>query len=449
MDYKEIAVESLLVDPLNPRHDEVEGQREAILALLDKNGAPQLLRLAADIAAFGPSPIELALVVPQSEDLYVVVEGNRRLAAVKLLKNPTLLHDAKLRRDFQRLAEGALPLTNLACMVAESREEARRWIELRHNGAQQGVGIVGWSPEMQVRFTGIYSGQRGRALLLTDALEVAYATDDELLDLIGIVKAAKITTLGRLVSDPDFRKDAGVELRGDEVLTHYSPSAMRPFWHRLFKDLASSLTVSSLKSKGQRAQYLEDLEELRPSSEHRRPLAPVAEEPEAGAGPGTGEATAPVPTSKTPRSQRPRPLRLFHGLQLAHAEPKVKDLLREAQRIDLALFPNAGALLIRVLMELAVSDAVDRLGLGAKGSSLKDQIRACLRHLDPSGQANEFAAIRKHVGEPDSPLSVRSMQAYLHNLYLHPDAASLRAISENYMPMLRSLDDALSAVTGP
>jgi hypothetical protein len=95
MEYQEIPLESLLLDTLNPRHDPVEGQPQAIAALLDHKGAPQTLRLAEDIAEHGPSPIELALVVPEG-NLFIVLEGNRRVAAMKLLKNPALANRSKM-----------------------------------------------------------------------------------------------------------------------------------------------------------------------------------------------------------------------------------------------------------------------------------------------------------------------------------------------------------------
>lgn len=197
-DYREIALESLLLDDLNPRHDPVEGQREAMDAFLADRGAQQILRLARDIAENGPSPIDLALVVPEN-GLFIVVEGNRRVLAMKLLKNPTLAKGSKIERAIHEVSRISEPLDYMRCMVAPTRDEARRWIELRHNGSQQGVGVVDWSAEMQVRFTQNYSGQRGRAIRLTDALREAYANDRELLDLIRAVRTAKITTLGRLV----------------------------------------------------------------------------------------------------------------------------------------------------------------------------------------------------------------------------------------------------------
>jgi hypothetical protein len=109
MDYREIPVESLLLDPMNPRHgDEVEGQEEVINAFLqDRTKSQQLLQLAKDIAENGPSPIDLALVVPE-DGVYTVVEGNRRVLAMKLLKNPALARGSRIEKAIQE-ARAARP----------------------------------------------------------------------------------------------------------------------------------------------------------------------------------------------------------------------------------------------------------------------------------------------------------------------------------------------------
>jgi hypothetical protein len=444
MEYREIPLESLLLDTLNPRHDPVEGQPQAIAALLDPKGAPQTLRLAEDIAEHGPSPIELPLVIPEG-NVFIVLEGNRRVAAMKLLKNPALANRSKIKSAIYELSKRRVAIDEMACMIAETRDDARRWIELRHNGSQGGVGVVGWSPEMQVRFTGIYSGQRGRALRLTDALEVAYQGDAELLELIRAVKSAKLTTLGRLVSDPDFRTGAGIEISQHDVQTHFSPSAMRPFWHKLLTNLATNLTVSSLKSKAQRANYLDTLSNVAPPTTARRPLAPLTEESEAAVSQPSG---LPTPAKQAARTQRPRPMHLFHGVQLRYVSPKAKDVLREAQRIDLALFPNAAAVLIRVLLELVVAEAVEHYKASV-GEGLRERITACLGQLDPSGKADKYLPVRRGVSDRDSLFSVRSMQAYLHNPLLHADAPSLRAISDNYATLLKDLDGVLGSAPTP
>jgi hypothetical protein len=306
MDYREIPVESLLLDPLNPRHaDPVEGQQEAINAFLhERTKSQQLLQLAKDIAENGPSPIDLALVVPE-DGVYTVVEGNRRVLAMKLLKNPALAKGSRIEKAIQEASRRTVALGDMRCMVAASREEAKRWVELRHTGSREGVGVVGWSAEMQVRFSENYGGQRGRAIRLTDALRDAYPDDQELHDLIRVLRTTNLTTLGRLTNDPNFRAVAGIDLHGDEVTSHYPPSAMRDLWRRVLGDLTTTVTARSLNKKEQRASYLDTLADVRPPPEARRPRAPLTAEPEA-----TTFGAVPVAPPRRPatRVQRHDPL---------------------------------------------------------------------------------------------------------------------------------------------
>jgi hypothetical protein len=221
---------------------------------------------------------------------------------------------------------------------------------------------------------------------------------------------------------------------------------MRPFWYRLLTELSTTLTVSSLKSKEQRARYINTLGDVRPPSEARRPkAAPLTSEPSPTAPtlPGTVPSTAP-PRRTAAKAQRPRPLTLFYGLSLRNVSFKARDVLREAQHIELTSFPNAGAVLIRVLVELVVEEGVEHYRLNLPDRTpLGVRIQRCLDKLDPTGKADMYAPVRKALSNPDSPLSVTSMHAYVHNAYMHPDITSLRAISENYAPLLAELDAAI------
>jgi hypothetical protein len=211
-------------------------------------------------------------------------------------------------------------LGDMRCMVAVSREEARRWVVLRHTGSQDGVGVVGWSSEMQVRYSQNYSGQRGQAIRLTDALRDAYPNDQELHDLIGKVRTTNLTTLGRLVRDPIFRAVPGIDLSGDEVAARYPASALRELWHRVLSDLTTTVTARSLNKKEQRANYVDTLADVRPPPEARRPPAPLSAEP------AFGTVPAASPRRPATRVQRPRPTRLFQGLALRSVSHKSRDI---------------------------------------------------------------------------------------------------------------------------
>lgn len=90
------SVTSLHLDPKNPRlgrETSVRAPREIIQYLFDHDKA---LEVAYSIVTRGYFPNEPLLAIKEDDHL-IVVEGNRRLAALKALREPRLLADS-LRR---------------------------------------------------------------------------------------------------------------------------------------------------------------------------------------------------------------------------------------------------------------------------------------------------------------------------------------------------------------
>ena len=82
----QLDVSRLHLDSENPRHDPITDEPEIISRLY---GREQVLVLAKNIARNGTSPLERMAVVehPSMPGHFVVVEGNRRLCALKLLRD--------------------------------------------------------------------------------------------------------------------------------------------------------------------------------------------------------------------------------------------------------------------------------------------------------------------------------------------------------------------------
>src|SRR5665811_409353 len=108
-----------------------------------------------------------------------------------------------IRDSFRTLSKSFSGASSVMCAVLPDRASARHWQELRHTGEHGGAGVVRWGSEAQQRFSGGRGTQRARALALSDALTAAYSDDDDLVDALETVTDSKLTTLGRLVSDPD------------------------------------------------------------------------------------------------------------------------------------------------------------------------------------------------------------------------------------------------------
>src|ERR1044071_406682 len=142
-----ISLADLLIDTENPRLPQPNlGQRDALRALA-KYLPKKLITLARDIVKHGTSPSELPIVMPFKDDLnrYVVLEGNRRLVAVKGLENPDSLLgilESSLMTELRALSKEyqEAPVESLTCYVVNDRDDAQHWIELRHTGQNEGAG---------------------------------------------------------------------------------------------------------------------------------------------------------------------------------------------------------------------------------------------------------------------------------------------------------------------
>jgi hypothetical protein len=129
---KTIAVGKLLLDTENPRHEQVASQRDAIHALIERE-RQKLVVLADDIKEHGLSPIDRLLVIRKGNSQnFIVVEGNRRLAAVKLLANPDLAKGTAIEAQMKRVAKDANVPTEAECALVDSRDDAEHWMILRH-----------------------------------------------------------------------------------------------------------------------------------------------------------------------------------------------------------------------------------------------------------------------------------------------------------------------------
>src|SRR4051812_15470247 len=91
---KRIAVSDLMLDPLNPRLIVAEGAGEAelIAKLYEEESLDELYPSFVENGYFEEEPL---VVVPDGKK-FVVVEGNRRLATLKLLLEPKLRKPANV-----------------------------------------------------------------------------------------------------------------------------------------------------------------------------------------------------------------------------------------------------------------------------------------------------------------------------------------------------------------
>jgi hypothetical protein len=427
MPTKPIELADLRPDGLNPRIPAEEGQREIIAAIL-KEGGDKLLILTRDIATYGLSPMEPMLVMPAGK-AYVALEGNRRLVALKILDNPRLAGDHKTAEAFRKLsANAAQKPTTIDCAVVGTREEANHWLTLRHTGENQGAGVVPWSAEQTQRFSGRSGSHAYAGVRFADAIATAFSSSPELITDLNKVRVDRLTTLGRLIQDPDFRKGLGMVLDENGIRWHYPTAALESTIRKLLGDLATTLSVSQIKSKEQRRDYLNALPKPDPKTyiQHPSTLQP-----------------APQPSRK-PRTKpaSPPPKFVLADLSAAKMSGRIRAILSELQQLDVTKYPNATGVLLRVVVELMVDELLVRKVMKL-ALELKDKVRRALREVDPSEKDPRYAGVRAGLTDGTSVMATKTMHAFVHNPHYHPTPTELRAIASNYAQFLEALDSSL------
>lgn len=422
-----IAVADLKLDGINPRHAEAASQRQAFAALT-ATGPGKLLALARHIAKNGLNPIDRFAVIRDEDGSPIALEGNRRVAALKMLVNPDLASGSSIETAIKKLAATSSVPHRVDCMVFATREEAQPWLELRHTGQNSGAGVVPWNAEATQRFHGRKGTQAAKALAFADAVAKAYPSNLQLRTSLTKVRRDRLTTLGRLISDPQFRSALGLKLEDQGLHSYFAAADLEAAITRVVTDLSTHLSVSALKSKKQRSDYINKMRSDLPDQKARRSEAMAL-------------AAQKVPTKK--RGRRPSPpasaKNLFSDVQLKKLDQRVIDVLWELQQLDVDRYPNAAAILTRVVLELAMADVYTRKGL-PDSDELRKRVLKCLNLIDPSGKNGLYQGVRTGLNDGTSMFAVRTLHAWVHNRFFAPTASDTRLTARNWSPFLAALD---------
>ncbi len=146
---REVAVADLRLDPDNPRlPEDLQGtdQQRLLRYLSDETVLDELIQSFADNGFFEHEP----LIGHEDDRLgLVVLEGNRRLAALKILLGEPEARDEglepvlELAPTDERLGE----LRDVPMYVVADRDEVHKYLGYRHIG-----GIKTWSAEAKARY---------------------------------------------------------------------------------------------------------------------------------------------------------------------------------------------------------------------------------------------------------------------------------------------------------
>lgn len=304
-----VSLHRLHLDPQNPRHDPLEDEEEIISQLYKDE---QILGLAKDIVAKGTlSPLDRTGVIEMQDNPghYIVVEGNRRACALKLLHDPHKAPNIEARIALEALAQRFKVPSSLSVVVFADRHAARPWIGLRHLGAQDGAGTRNWDSPQKSRYAETESPNQ-LALALLDRAENSGWIDAGQRELLGI------TTLTRYLTSPLVRAALGLGNHKELQYTHEASeveAALRQFLADATPRAdGSTPLVHSRSKKSDREAYAR---ELSARGITPRTLLPFPSQPPESDEPfNPEEPKKPLPPPNTVAPQNPK--------QPPHAEPR-------------------------------------------------------------------------------------------------------------------------------
>lgn len=449
---KSISINSILLDSENARHGEKHSQSEIYKWMTSGQVAQKVLRLAADIAAKGLSPLDGMGVMPSKageKEPWIVVEGNRRVAALKFLNNPKLCPDLRLRKQYDQLKKKAEVQVSVRAEFAVFKDflDASYWIQLRHGGEHGGVGISSWGTKEYDSFLarlGARSTNRPAVSLLSYALAKGLIT-------LAQYEQIPTTTLYRMLSTPAVRKQLGCHVSKGEVFRIADEEYFdRAVTTMLVAMASGEVSVTELKSQAQRENFAKGMksaggwgeyDETSPQSISATPQAAAAndagdESPDySGAEGGQAKGGSPARPRSGARD------RLFavknHGLDVPANQTKVQDILRE-----LATLKHSGAkatpisvsFLLRALLELS-SDNYLANNPGAirrveSNTPLREKVKCSARHMHANGKLTQdnLDVVSRHCAEEGGMLTISTLQKYLHSTAHFPNGETLNSM---------------------
>lgn len=204
-DQRKLSINDIELDRDNPRVQDIGDQNKIINYLLAKEGAAELALDIADKDSL--NPLDNIAVMSEGKT-FVVLEGNRRCAAIKALNNPQIIENQTIRTKLSRaIAEsGYQPIVEIDCIEFNSREDANEFIRIRHGGLAGGVGLKSWDPTQNERFR-IRNNFKPLYALATELMD--WALDRGVIDSETRAKLA-ITNIERMVKSPAVKAKLGL-----------------------------------------------------------------------------------------------------------------------------------------------------------------------------------------------------------------------------------------------
>lgn len=198
----------------NPRHDVGKNEIDTLEKLFNAVGTQYMLNLASDIQENGLLGNQhIVVVYSEKLDKYVVYEGNRRVAALKLLLHTS--HFKFLGREtikkVKEISQKATIRDELDCYVT-NEEDAFFIMERIHSGEDRGRGIKKWGAREKENF----QVRKNNVKKLSYLIDEYVRRYNEGLEITSILP---FTTIQRIFNNREVKNQIGLDVENESTFT--------------------------------------------------------------------------------------------------------------------------------------------------------------------------------------------------------------------------------------
>lgn len=469
---EDVALIDLLLDEGNPRIRAAHDQRQCIERILRKED--HMIALMKDIANRGLTTMPI-IVMPTTDGRYVVMDGNRRVTALKLLNFPDSCPDERLKPMLRTLLKNhraTIPDT-VDVMCSSDPDAVAMEVLARHSGAQDGVGQVDWSAYLR----NVYLINHGHPPDYKRAAQYALWAEDQgifvndefpISSLHRFFTADNLTLLGfRIDKDTDglvlankpeqvkqmaqiLMTDFHTDVKVDDVRTPILAQAyIKPVRVRVGlpdtpaqtpADVDAPTTAEASDSTGGGGGAAEQS----PAGTATTSGAP-SDAPISGPAEPTPPTTRAAPTPATPTSERDKLFgKLSPGIPIPATESKAASIVAEMRKLKVRganATPLAVGMLLRHLIELSDAHYVALHTL--PGKPLGKSVHQSALHMKSAGLLNlSQCDIVCRLADPgvsgSALLHIETLQKWMHRETHIPSYEALNIFWDAIAPFVRA-----------
>jgi len=358
------------------------------------------IELLKHIVKYGQlSPLENILLLSHG-NRYIVLEGNRRLFALRLLNQhkPTLqLLGERKQTQVESIVKGHKPITEVRAVIFEHRVDAAPWITLKHASGQGGAAMKPWGAFEKDRdeYNRNPDNCPKTLAFIYTAINLR-GSHKGFADVIDRVLENGYTNLERIITSSFFEEMTGITISGTMLRSPYGEK----YVHNIVMSICEALANKEANSRDLNKttgleKFIRSIVEKHESSKTPNEKVeldakiPQAvdkqsnETPQAPSPAGTQTALIEPATKKQQTRTKQNKQKALAGFTPSNLGDKLNQMVREAQKLTIHNYPEILFATYRILLDLSCDYYVKEKGIDIPSVDICKRVLHVLEHISP------------------------------------------------------------------